>query len=207
MRVALLISGQLRSFVDDGNWHSWVQHVVKPLEKRGSLVDTFLCTSSMMDGEGNVETNLAAQPHLVRGLNLRLWLQRERTFDFELMRFVLAATGCLKWVVAVWSSRKDWGRYIRSKYPAPPGFLRWLNRTSGSAAAVKATCMEERAVDLQRFKWRFPIKSTCARFTNVRATKSQLAWPVAAGIPHRVSRIRGAAERLGPNEEPFVDLL
>jgi hypothetical protein len=48
-RVALMLVGHLRGFVQYGDWKTTAKHVIEPLQKEAFKVDTFVCTAAQVD--------------------------------------------------------------------------------------------------------------------------------------------------------------
>ena len=69
-RVAVLLAGDLRAIIDSGNWKSWVDHVVSPLQSSGYSVDTFLCTSPVGNGSKPLPEHASRELRVARTLFL-----------------------------------------------------------------------------------------------------------------------------------------
>jgi len=125
--VALLLAGDLRTFIESGNWRSWSSRVIAPLENRGMRVDTFLCTSpssAALQADRNASAMDGLPDEIAILLRVVKWLRRTASdFDRSMFACVLDAMGCLANATALWTAQKVSKKMV---YPQPHGFTKWL---------------------------------------------------------------------------------
>ncbi len=165
-RVAVLLAGDLRSFLSAENWRTWASHVVGPLQNRGYHVDTFLCTSPLEAAQAvkPVVAHTRNGSHIdglpmdvVRSLHVVKWLQRTvEDFDSSFFACILEGMGCLTNVTKLWCA----GSTV-TRYPGPSEFCRWL------AASNTTRYRAQNRINLERYLFLDEGKTLCSRFSTI----------------------------------------
>lgn len=163
--VALLLSGDARTFVASETWRTWASHVVEPLQAHGYRVDTFLCTSPLPGpgqtaaGRDSSLRDSGLPTELTRSLRVARWLRRTtEDFDRSLFACVLDGMGCLANATALW---RDASGRAATAYPGPFDFGGWLAASEGTRLRPR------RRIDLSQFRFLDRGQTLCARFSTM----------------------------------------